>query len=158
MHYFNTDDGGSNTKSNSLEDPEAMDQGLETIGFLAKGTIGFRETEVPPSNEVQTKRIACHRSEKCKRTLAKARRRNSIFSAKKNGKNEWPPISNLDPGGNTWSDSRPDPPSRSGVTVVTPYMVMAGGTAIVRPLFYVTPTLLPENLHRGILVYREKFF
>ena len=75
------------------------------------------------------------------------------FLGEKNGKNESPPISNLDPGGNTGSDSRPDPPSPSGVMVVTPYMVMAGGTAIVRALFYVTPTLLPENLHIGILVY-----
>ena len=87
------------------------------------------------------------------KNASQGQQKNSIFSAKKNGKNEWPPISNLDPGGNTGSDSRPDPRSRSGVTVVTPYMVMAGGTTIVRALFYVTPTLLPENLHIGILVY-----
>ena len=80
------------------------------------------------------------------------------FLSKKNGKNESLPVSNLDSGGNTGSDSRPDPPSPSGVMVDTPYMVMTGGTAFVQALLYVTPTLLPENLHIGILVYSRKFF
>ena len=85
--YFNTNDGGTTRKANSLKELETTEQGLETIGFIAKVTIGFRETEVPPSNEVQTKRIACHRSEKCKRSLSEACGRNPIFSAKKNDKN-----------------------------------------------------------------------
>ena len=46
--YFNTNDGGTTRKANSLKELETTEQGLETIVFIAKVTIGFREKETPP--------------------------------------------------------------------------------------------------------------
>ena len=130
--YFNTNDGGTTRKANSLKGLETIEHGLETIGFIAKLTIGFREKENPPTKELQTKRNACYPKEKCKRTLSEARRRNPICSVKKNGKNMPPPISNLDPRGNTGRDSRPDRATPPRVTVLRPYMVMVGGNPLSR--------------------------
>ena len=71
--YFNTNDGGTTRKANSLNELDTTEQGLETIGFIAKVTIGFREKETPPpTKELQTKRNACYPKEKCKSMLSEA--------------------------------------------------------------------------------------